>query len=107
MDLKREIAALEPRAQDELTTFLFQLKLRRDPEHAREMARRRDDRRPESWVRLEDSEAARAPQAPARNHDLREFLEREIWPQIPASILDKPLSKSEREEILGYGPEGV
>lgn len=55
-DLKREIAALEPPAQDELTAFLFQLKLQRDPGHAREMARRRDDRRPESWVRLEDFE---------------------------------------------------
>ncbi len=57
MDLKREIAALEPIAQDELTAFLVQLKLQRDPEHAREMGRRRDDRRPESWVRLEDFEA--------------------------------------------------
>ena len=57
VDLKREIAALEPVAQDELRAFLFQLKLRRDPEHAREMARRRVDRRPESWVRLEDFES--------------------------------------------------
>ncbi len=57
MDLKREIAALEPVAQDQLAAFLIQLKLRRDPEHAREMARRRDDRRPESWVRLDDFEA--------------------------------------------------
>ncbi len=59
MDLKREIAALEPIAQDELTAFLIQLKLQRDPEHARAMSRRRDDRRPESWIRLEDFEAAR------------------------------------------------
>ncbi|MCP3957007.1 MAG: hypothetical protein GY719_04060 [bacterium] len=57
MDLKREIATLEPIAQDELTAFLVQLKLQRDPEHAREMGRRRDDRRPGSWVRLEDYEA--------------------------------------------------
>ena len=56
IDLKREIAALEPPVQDELTAFLFQLKLQRDPEHALEMARRRDDQRPESWVRLEDFE---------------------------------------------------
>ncbi len=56
MDLKREAAALEPPDQDELSAFLFRLKLQRDPEHAREMARRRDDRRPESWVRLEDFE---------------------------------------------------
>ncbi len=56
MDLKQEIAALEPVAQDELTAFLVQLRLQRDPEHAREMGRRRDDRRPENWVRLEDFE---------------------------------------------------
>lgn len=56
VDLKRQIAALEPTAQDELSAFLFQLKLQRDPEHAREMARRRDDRRRENWVRLEDFE---------------------------------------------------
>ncbi len=57
MDLKREIATLEPVAQDELTAFLVHLKLQRDPGYAREMGRRRDDRRPESWVRLEDFEA--------------------------------------------------
>lgn len=56
-ELKREIATLEPPAQDQLTAFLFQLKLQREPEHGREMARRRDERRPESWVRLEDFEA--------------------------------------------------
>ena len=56
-ELKREIATLEPPAQDELTAFLFQLKLQREPEHRREMTRRRDDRRPGSWVRLEDFEA--------------------------------------------------
>lgn len=55
-ELKREIATLEPPAQDEITSFLFQLKLQREPEHGREMARRRDDR-PENWVRLEDFEA--------------------------------------------------
>jgi hypothetical protein len=57
MELKREIASLEPVAQDELSAFLVQLRLQRDPEHDREMTRRRDDRRPESWVRLEDFEA--------------------------------------------------
>jgi hypothetical protein len=57
MELKREIAALEPMAQDELMAFLAQLRLKRDPELIRELTRRRDDRRPESWVRLEDFEA--------------------------------------------------
>jgi antitoxin VapB len=35
------------------------------------------------------------------------FLETEIWPQIPDALLDKPpMTKAEREEILGIGPEG-
>lgn len=37
---------------------------------------------------------------------LREFLEREVWPQIPADLLGKGISKKEREEILGIGPDG-
>lgn len=39
-------------------------------------------------------------------HALR-FLEREIWPRIPEDQLGRRLSRSEADEILGYGPEGV
>ncbi len=35
------------------------------------------------------------------------FLEREIWPYLPDNVKGKPISKEEREEILGYGPDGV
>jgi antitoxin VapB len=38
---------------------------------------------------------------------LRRLLEDEIWPQIPRDVLGKPVTKEEREAILGYGPEGV
>jgi antitoxin VapB len=39
--------------------------------------------------------------------DMREYLETEIWPQIPAELRDKPpMTKAEVEEILGFGPEG-
>jgi antitoxin VapB len=39
---------------------------------------------------------------------LLHFLETEIWPLIPEDELDQPpMTKAEREEILGYGPEGV
>lgn len=39
---------------------------------------------------------------------LRRVLEEEIWPLIPPELLGRPpLTKVEREEILGYGPEGV
>ncbi len=42
-----------------------------------------------------------------RAHELRRFLEGEIWPQIPRSVLGTKLSRRERERILGYGPLGV
>jgi antitoxin VapB len=39
-------------------------------------------------------------------HALR-FLEREVWPRIPEDQLGRRLSRSEEDEVLGYGPEGV
>ncbi|HEY2478554.1 MAG TPA: type II toxin-antitoxin system VapB family antitoxin [Solirubrobacterales bacterium] len=39
---------------------------------------------------------------------MRRFFETEIWPLIPEDVRGrKPLTKAEREEILGYGPGGV
>lgn len=38
---------------------------------------------------------------------MRQWLETEIWPQIPDELLDRaPMTKDEIEEILGIGPEG-
>lgn len=45
--------------------------------------------------------------AQSRADRLRRFLETEAWPQIPEQVRGRPLSREEREEILGYGPEGV
>jgi antitoxin VapB len=42
-----------------------------------------------------------------RSGRLRRFLTEEAWPQIPAAALGGELSRTEREQILGYGPEGV
>jgi antitoxin VapB len=43
-----------------------------------------------------------------RRCDLLRFLETEIWPLIPEEERGRPpMTKAEREEILGYGPEGV
>ncbi len=40
--------------------------------------------------------------------ELQRWLETEIWSQVPDELLDRPpLTKAEREEILGYGPDGV
>lgn len=37
----------------------------------------------------------------------RKFLEEEVWPTVPPNERGRTLSKREKEEILGYGPEGV
>jgi antitoxin VapB len=39
--------------------------------------------------------------------EIQRWLETEVWPQIPAEIRGRGLTKAEREEILGYGPDGV
>lgn len=39
--------------------------------------------------------------------DLLQLLEAEVWPLIPEVHLGKPITKAEREEILGLGPDGV
>jgi antitoxin VapB len=42
-----------------------------------------------------------------RGARLARLLEDEIWPQVPPEALGAPLTREQREEILGYGPEGV
>ena len=42
-----------------------------------------------------------------RRDELRRLLEDEVWPQVPARALGEPLSRAEREALLGYGPGGV
>jgi antitoxin VapB len=42
-----------------------------------------------------------------RSGRLRRFLTDEAWPQIPANVLGGELTRAEREQILGYGSEGV
>jgi antitoxin VapB len=36
-----------------------------------------------------------------------DFLEREIWPNVPRKLLGRRVTKREREQILGYGRGGV
>jgi antitoxin VapB len=42
-----------------------------------------------------------------RRRDLERFLMDEVWPQVPEDVQGRPLSREEREAILGYGPRGV
>lgn len=52
-----------------------------------------------------------ANEAAASGNHRREAFERllrqEIWPNVPAELRGKGISKQEREEILGYGSYGV
>ena len=43
----------------------------------------------------------------AKPDRLARLLRDRIWPQIPAGISGRPISKKESEKILGYGPHGV
>ena len=57
---------------------------------------------------LEDRKAKlEAEQSHPARRGMREYLEKYIWPTIPPEIRGKGISKEEREEILGYGPDGV
>jgi len=60
-------------------------------------------------VALQERRARLALTAPSavRGAGLRRFLEREAWPQMPAEVLGHPISRAERERILGYGQDGV
>jgi len=42
-----------------------------------------------------------------REERLQRFLEREVWTRVPEDQLGRAPAKGEREEILGYGAEGV
>ena len=42
-----------------------------------------------------------------RRQGMREWMEEEIWSQVPDELLDREsMSKQEVEGILGFGPEG-
>lgn len=38
---------------------------------------------------------------------MRRFMETEIWPQLSGKWRGKRMTRAERAEILGYGPDGV
>ncbi|HSB17912.1 MAG TPA: type II toxin-antitoxin system VapB family antitoxin [Bryobacteraceae bacterium] len=43
----------------------------------------------------------------SRKARMEALLREQIWPQIPARLRGTRLSRAEREQILGYGSEGV
>lgn len=57
--------------------------------------------------RLEPGAAGKRARGKEKPRSMQEWLETEIWPRIPDELLDKePMSKEEKEDLLGYGPEG-
>ncbi len=56
---------------------------------------------------MERRERLRARVARSRARDLRRFLADEVRPQGPPDVLGKPLSRQEREAILGHGARGI
>ena len=52
-------------------------------------------------------QAQSRPAVRRREEHLTRFLEEEIWPLIPPDQLGTPMSKAEREKILGFGELGV
>jgi antitoxin VapB len=49
----------------------------------------------------------KAVSTPDRRARVLRFLEKKVWPTIPAGELGRRLTRAEEDEILGLGPEGV
>jgi antitoxin VapB len=43
---------------------------------------------------------------PGGRESLREYLEQNLWPTMPAAELGRVMGREEEDQILGYGPEG-
>jgi len=52
--VEREIEKWDSEQQDSLAAYLSVLRLKRNPGHAKELARRLDDKTPRNWVTLEE-----------------------------------------------------
>jgi antitoxin VapB len=57
--------------------------------------------------KLERLKSQPKPKRKMTAEETRHFMETEIWPLIPDKVRGKTITKAEREEILGYGPDGV
>ena len=55
-ELKKTVATLSPREQNELTTFLFHLRYRGDVAYQAKLKARVDDKDPSHWLTPEESE---------------------------------------------------
>jgi antitoxin VapB len=76
---------------------------------ATEVAQMARETKTEAIRRALEERKARLKVGPSREEKYRrtmEYLQREVWPNIPPEFRGKPISKEEEEEILGIGPNG-
>jgi len=77
---------------------------------AEELAHLTGESKTEAILRALEERRERIALAPTERLRLAQaldFLEREIWPNIPPKLLGRRLAKTERERLLGYGRGGV
>ncbi len=55
----------------------------------------------------ERRERLRLERAGGRYQRMMEFLETEVWPNLPPGVRGSTITREEEDEILGYGPDGV
>jgi hypothetical protein len=58
--VEREVETWNAEDQDRLAAYLAVLRLKRSPDHARELTRRLEDRDPDHWVGLDKIKELRA-----------------------------------------------
>ena len=49
----------------------------------------------------------KGPSAEQRRARILRFLEKKVWPTLPAGERGRRLTRAEEDDILGYGPSGV
>ena len=76
---------------------------------ATEVAQMARETKTEAIRKALEERKARLKVGPSREEKYRraiEYLQREVWPHILPEFRGKPITKQEREEILGIGPNG-
>jgi antitoxin VapB len=87
--------SIEDQEAEQLAAEVAKLTGESEAEAVRRALRERRDR-----LSLEPKSKTRKP------GDLRRVLETEIWPQIPEELRGRPpMTKAEKAEALGYGPD--
>jgi len=77
---------------------------------ADELARMTGETKTAAILRALEERRERLAARPATSQRLQhvlDFLQREVWPEIPTKHRGRPVTKKERERILGYGKHGV